>query len=400
MRPGITPYLLCFLIFAGVPLKALGQEPNAQSNANLDRRAADLRTEIELEKLRTELAEQRQRTLSFRLPGLGDDNKPLAGTITVKDEEKADLFEIESVALSYEALSVIAKQIGSSLQRGAADFNQVVIYSESDFRKLVEYRIFESQAAPELEAYESLLQPPDGEKSFGVEALETLTTSTALVRSAIDLISFFRTDTVIANKEVTIDPTALGALVASEMKLVRPNFKVYFPTAYIPDHDWNPKNEGSVLTQLAKLHIYHAVAKEILADYDQTAASDKPKHPYYRRIPALRSLNEQVSNLLANYERKEGETAGTRLRELVRAEQLNRMLESDPKTGILQLTVLKAGGSRRITRNLILGSKIRHSGSAIVEYLLFDKTGVLRSSEMFYYHTGFQKMNNTRGVKN
>jgi len=35
------------------------------------------------------------------------------------------------------------------------------------------------------------------------------------------------------------------------------------------------------------------------------------------------------------------------------------------------LKVLDAGGSERITRNLIFGSKIRHSGSAIVEYLLF-----------------------------
>jgi len=118
------------------------------------------------------------------------------------------------------------------------------------------------------------------------------------------------------------------------------------------------------------------------------------------RVPTRIATEEQVARLLANYENNQGETAGKRLHELVRAERLNRMLESDPRTGILQLKVLKAGGSQRITRNLIFGSKIRHSGSAIVEYLLFDKTGLLRSSEMFYYHTGFQKMDNTRSVKN
>jgi len=398
MPSRIIACLFCFLIFGVGSFKALGQDPEAQPTATPDRRAAELRTELELEKLRTDLAEQKQKTLAFRLPGMADENKPLAGSITLKDEDNR--FEIESVALSYEALSNIAKQIGISLQAGTGDFNQLVIYSEGDFRTLVQYRIFESQAAPELKAYDTLLQPPSGEKSFGIEALGPLTTSTALVRSAIDLISLFRTDTVIANKEVTIDPTALGALVANEMKLTRPGFKVYFPMAYVPEHDWNPDDQSSVLTQLTKLYTYHAVVKEVLADYDQTAAVDKPRHLYYRKIPALKALNEQVGKFLANYENKEGEAAANRLRDLVRAEQLNRMLESDPRTGILQLTVLKAGGSRRITRNLILASKIRHSGSAIVEYLLFDKTGLLRSSEMFYYHTGFQKMDNTRSVKN
>jgi len=92
--------------------------------------------------------------------------------------------------------------------------------------------------------------------------------------------------------------------------------------------------------------------------------------------------------------------ATNRLRQLLRAEALNRMIQNDPKTGILQLKVLDAGGSQRITRNLILGSKIRHSGGAIVSYLLFDKMGVVHSSEMFYYHTGFQKMDNNRGLRN
>lgn len=396
MLTRITTYLFCFLVFSVGSFNSLGQEPTAQPGATPDKRAAELRTELELEKLRTDLAEQRQKTLAFRVPGMGDDNKPLKGDIKVLDENKADLFETESVALSYEALSVIAKQIGGSLEFGAGDFNQVVIYGDSDFKTLVQYRIFESQAAPTLIAYGVLLQTQPRDKSFGIEALEPIATGTAIVRSAIDFISLFRTDTEIANKKVDIEATALGALVANEIKLARPGFKVFFPEAYIPEHAWNPADETSVLTQLTKLYAYQAVVKEILAEYDQTAAAEKPKLLYHRKIPAMKALNEQVGRFLANYENSQGETTNKRLRELVRAEQLNRMLESDPKTGILLLKILGAGGSRRITRNLIFGSKIRHSGSAIVEYLLFDKTGALRSSQMFYYHTGFQKMNNTR----
>lgn len=397
----MTLCVLCLFFLVGGSFSVLGQESSTQPDAASARRLADLKTELELEKLRTDLAEQRQKTLSFRVSGPGEDNRPLKGEIKVED--KANTFETESVALSYEALSIIAKQIGRSLQSGAGDFNQVVIYSDEDFPTLAQYRIFESQAGPALGAYDSLLQterPVLGEKSIDAEILEPLNLGTALVRSAIDFISLFRSDTEVVNKEVTIEDTALGVLVANEMKLARPGFKVYFPRAYLPEHEWDPANQSSVLTQLTKLYAYQAVVKEVVADYDQTTPAEKPKHLYHRKIPALKALNEQVGRLLASYENNQGETAGKRLRELVRAEQLNRMLESDLKTGILQLRVLKAGGSQRITRNLILGSKIRHSGSAIVEYLLFDKTGLLRSSEVFYYHTGFQKMNNARGLKN
>lgn len=409
MLSKIALYLFCVLIFACGAPGALGQEPDAQPAVTPDPRVAELKKELELEKLRTDLAEQRKKTLAARLPDSSNDpaNKTLTGEIKVED--KTNTFETESVALSYEALSLLARQISSKLQAGAGDLNQVVIYNDSDFPTLVQYRIFESQAVSSLDAYHLLLTVEGGGKrgaSRGVsrgiasEVLQLGTIGTDVVRSAIDFISLFRTDTAIENKKVSIEETALGALVANEMRSTRPNFKVFFPAAYIPEHDWEPADENSVLTQLTKLYSYQAIAKAVIADYERTAPAEKVKHQFYRQIPALTALNEQVARLLANYEKPDGESAGKRLRDLVRAEQLYRMLESDPRTGILQLKVLEAGGSERITRNLILGSKIRHSGSAIVEYLLFDKSGALRLSEVFYYHTGFQKMDNNRGLKN
>jgi|GEM_PF-3693505 len=396
-------YLLCFLIFAGGALCAHAQDTALQPSESSDAQQVELQRELEREKLRTQLAEQRRKTFAARLPESRDDaaNKTLKGEISVED--KANTFETESVALSYEAISMIAGQIGAKLQTGAAEFNQLVIYSDQDFQTLIQYRVFASQAAPALSAYDFLLQTESqrlGDKSIGGEALLLPEMGTALVRSAIDFLSLFRTDTAITNKRVTIDETALGALVASEIRSQRPSLKVYFPKAYIPEDDWEPADQKSVLTQLSKLYTYHGVVRGILADYDQSAAAEKPKQMYHRKISTLRSLNEQVSKLLEHYENKQGESAGNRLRELVRAEQLSRMLDSDARTGILHLKVLDSGGSERLTRNLIFGSKIRHSGSAIVEYLLFDKTGALRSSEMFYYHTGFQKMNKVRGPKN
>jgi hypothetical protein len=384
---------------------ACGQQPTAQPTADPESQLQKLKDELELEKVRTALAEQKKKTLAAILPTDSNDaaNKTLKGDITITD--KTNPLEIESVALSYEAVSIMAGQISGKLRTDAQPFNQIIIYSDADFPTLIQYRFFKSQAEPALSAYKTLLtrdpaaRGPSNEnpvRGLGPEMLQAPTIGSAIVKSGIDLISLFRTDTAITNRNVKIEETALGALVANETRSVRPGLKIYFPKAYIPEHNWNPEDERSVLTQLTALYAYRAVTKTILAEYEKTAPAEREKHVYHGLIPALTALNEQVGRFLANYENKEGETANNRLRDLLRAEQLNQMLESDPNTAILQLKVLDAGGSERITRNLIFGSKVRHSGSAIVEYMLFDKTGALRSSQLFYYHTGFRKMDKPR----
>ncbi|MCU1267899.1 MAG: hypothetical protein JWM21_4217 [Acidobacteria bacterium] len=414
--------LFCLFLFAGGSLSARSQEPSAQATPTPDPELLKARRELDLQKLRTEAAEQKKKERAANLPDASNDpaNKTLEGKITVED--KSNTFEIESVALSYESLSIIAREISGQVQNGIGDFNQLVIYSDTDFPNLVQYRFFESQAIPALDAYDYLLNKDHVKKGRGMgsEILSMPTIGTSFVKSAIDLISLFRTDTTISNRKVVIDETALGALVARELRSARPNYKVYFPKAYLPVYNWDPSDENSVLTQMTKLYSYQEVVKVVLEDYKDTAAAEKDKHVYHKQIPALTALNEQVNHLLANYRTKEGdpdtnrpaesaanhsgesasgrsgEYATSPIGSLLRAEALNQMLNSDPKTGVLQLKVLAAGGTEQTTRNLILGSKIRHSGSAIIEYLLFDQNGVLHSSEVLYHHTGFQKMQTAR----
>jgi hypothetical protein len=394
------------LIVIGAAVSVSAQEPTGDQAGATDPELVKLQKEIELEKKRTELAVQRRKTLDASLPKSSKDeaNETLKGEIKVQDKQST--YETESTALSYEALSEIAKQVSGQL-RTRTDFNQVVIYSAPDFQCLIQYRIFETQATPALTAYDMLLRPASESRGFdksvrgvlGSEIMSVPEIGTAFMKSAIDFISLFRTDTTITNKPVAIEETALGALVANELIAARPNYKVYFPGAYIPEHEWDPRDENSVLTQLTNLYAYSAVAKEIVADYNQTKPEERAKHPYHNKISALKTLNQQVDRMLANYQTDKGEDQRSHLRELVRAEQLSRMLGSDPKTGILQLKVLDAGGSERISRNLIFGSKVRHSGSVIAEYLLFDQAGALRSSDTFYYHTGFQKMEKARETR-
>ncbi len=80
---------------------------------------------------------------------------------------------------------------------------------------------------------------------------------------------------------------------------------------------------------------------------------------------------------------------------MVRAEKLDRFIRPEPgssgKTAILLVRLLKSGGSRRESRNLIMGTKTDYSGSAFVEVALYDSDGALLVSDVFNYHTGFRK---------
>lgn len=80
---------------------------------------------------------------------------------------------------------------------------------------------------------------------------------------------------------------------------------------------------------------------------------------------------------------------------MVRAEKLDRFLMpqagTNAKAGIIIVRMLRSGGSRRESRNLILGSRTDYSGSAFVEIAVYDTDGTLRASDVFSYHTGFRK---------
>ena len=77
---------------------------------------------------------------------------------------------------------------------------------------------------------------------------------------------------------------------------------------------------------------------------------------------------------------------------MVRAEKLDRFMRSAGRgTGVLRVRLLASGGSRRESRNLLLGNKIDYSGSAVIEVSLYDADGTMRLSEVIRHHTGFRK---------
>ena len=70
----------------------------------------------------------------------------------------------------------------------------------------------------------------------------------------------------------------------------------------------------------------------------------------------------------------------------------------------LQLKVLKAGGNNRIKTNLVVdiftgGNRLSHSGGVVVEYILFDRNGLAKASDIFTEYSGYIKSGNIKKKK-
>jgi hypothetical protein len=65
---------------------------------------------------------------------------------------------------------------------------------------------------------------------------------------------------------------------------------------------------------------------------------------------------------------------------------------------------LKAGGNNRIKTNLVVdiftgGNRLSHSGGLVVEYILFDRNGIVRASDIFTEYSGYIKSGNINKLK-
>lgn len=88
------------------------------------------------------------------------------------------------------------------------------------------------------------------------------------------------------------------------------------------------------------------------------------------------------------------ETMLKALTDLISAERLNEMLEDGGM--VLRVKVVKLLGTKITSRNMILGTKHRFSGSAMVQYVLTDSDGKLVYANTEVIHTGFNKMSDLR----
>lgn len=380
-----------------------------------DPKLASLQKELELLKLRTQIAEERKKLEvarkteekppadpeleeAKRAAALAEELKK-ARTALPEPEAKAlegkltidEKVTIESQTLAYESMTKIAAQIAKEVK--AANAPRIVIYHDKDMASLLELRTFLAQAKAIQQAFEDATPKPArrGNLEFAVESvIATGALAVTAAKTLVDLVALFRTDTAITGVEVTLDDTALAASVGHSLGGV-----VFYPQVQPLDFSSHAAfTKSEVVTVLDGLHKARQDAEAAVKR--ETEALETTVADEDARKTAADLLKEPLTKADALYQPfrdalfKADDTGTNALARLLRAEVLASRLEENG-SHLLYLKVVKAGGSNRITRNLFTGSKLWHSGGAIVTYLLFRSDGSIAASNTLYRHSGYKR---------
>ena len=364
----------------------------------------------------TELLEARRKYLEVlkNASGNSSSTRENSGGKTDYAVDSAPIFE--TVELSYEAVREIAAQIDQQISPKIAGYDRVVFYYEKDFASLSRYRLYRTQTSQALANYDALIKLINAEaektreKVFSVEsadrsigealitALSMPSIATGAVKSVADLISLFRTDRTITQSSGTVDEKALDTLLAGVLMKGHPGIRIYNPDQFVPEYEIGIGERNSFYTDLSRVSLADAYLDSFLNEMSKAGVDKAAPSAITRLVATARVVKAQLHGL--TFSLRPGQNAAeqadaSEFRQMVRAEKLDRFIRpesgSDSKAAILLVRLLKSGGSRRDSRNLILGTKTDYSGSAFVEVAVYDSDGSLLFSDVFDHHTGFRK---------
>lgn len=372
-----------------------------EQNALLQKQTALLKAQIEYLKAYSEAS------------GNSSVTRDTSGGKTTFAVEDKPIFE--TIDLSYEAISEVAGNVSDRIKPYTSGYDRIVVYYEPDFLALSRYRMYRQEAANALENYERLIKAVeeeakriDSDKAFQIESADgggrsPLISALAApgiigsaVKSVAELISLFRTDRTITQSAVVIDQRTVNT-VMSGVLLTNSKAKVYNPAQFVPEYDIGTGDPNSFYQTLSRLRAAAGYVNYLLEAAEHMPPKQKNAESFARLLASIRIVKRQLDLLSFSIEpdpipETDAERAVyTEFRSMVRAEKLDQFIRGGTNVGILKLKVLSSGGSRRESRNLLLGTRNDYSGSAIVEVALYDLDGTMRVADVFRHHTGFRK---------
>ncbi|MBV9242288.1 MAG: hypothetical protein JO314_09800 [Acidobacteria bacterium] len=276
-------------------------------------------------------------------------------------------------------------------------------------------------------AMENNLPFAAGTRSGFVPGLEGFLAAPGIAKeftgSIAELLAMFRSETIITPSLNTVQEsalsTAMGSALIANANAAGKEVLIFVPASFTPEYDLRSEGDNSILTRVSTINQDYAFLDMFVTKTKDLTPEQKAR--YHTLIDRAESLKDAFHGLAIGNEKIGGQprtvTAAPNhgggdgtgdddggqysdFRSLIRAEKLDRFLKqgSDgigdpraPKVGILKVHLLSSGGSRRETRNLILGNKMRYSGALTFEVQMFDVDGPLRSSDIFSGYTGFKK---------
>lgn len=388
--------LMLLLALLSCPQLTVAQEKfMTTTDAEKDR----LTKELEIAKLKTAIAEERQK----RLEAL----KSTTTTTALNGELKADdKVVMESQTLAYQAMSEIASKIRHRISNEVKGVKTLVVHNQSDVAAILYYQTLSNQIEvlkadykANSTALNAALNAATGQGS-GMEVVPLaagIGLATNAVTAGLDLLSLFRTDVDLKGTKFTIDEEALVAEVARNFKEHDSTIKVLYPKMYnLPPGD-TALDKSELLNSLKELYQEDAKSKSLLVRVE--ALTDAQKKAVQAPADLLKSSVKRFGDLIAQLTTFDSETSTTALTTLMRAERLRNILRGAEGGRVLYLKVIDAGGTNRIKRNrFFLTDRLSHSGAAIINYMVFDTDGTIMVSKVLYKHIGFTKFKSPTGA--
>ena len=350
--------------------------------------------------------------------------------------------------LSYQALSNVADLIVVRLLEKSPGANSLIICGSDECNDLIQarlgYEVFAKEADALIDEYESLDTPlseiiarleemrADDERDGGevqilasgtgdpitgattaIKDIEGLITqSGSAVSTVFGLINLFRrTEIRVESSSVLVDDSVLTTAIVSRLKS-RPDtagIKVYLPLfAQMENVDVTDSEVFKAYETLRNRFRTALVYDDFFKRYSEVRISNSDAD----EIASLKTLNQRTVAFLNGLSRSSSQTADTTsgeapalvsaasgpdyeiLENLMIGERFGSMLAE--KGMILRVKVIRLIGTRLTKNNLIMGKRIRFSGSATVQYVLTDNNGDLIYANTEIIHTGFKKMSEIR----
>jgi hypothetical protein len=333
-------------------------------------------------------------TLEQQQLGISDSTKPIAldksgttfGTMTT--------VPIESKILIFQSSNEVAQIITRDILQVSdeAPIQSLVIYSQREFAKLNGYRLYNSIRKSLVLAYKSagITLPQGGTRDID----SPLQTSTTVLKSVAELLSYFRSEDTIAPNEFTPNNhNFLIAQLVSALRQKKSPIKVSAPSIYLMNFDRPGGIVETFLGELNELSELKTLAQKQMAGDSQTI----------QRLTQLNTQADLLLNLLKETDfqpepsKPDGGTSsnGAQIFQLIQGAEISQLLSSRDKR-VLVVDLLASGGSTRTRRSLFstifTGQGVSYSGGVAVQYFLVNPDNSFAAGDVIYRSSGFKTM--------
>ena len=341
--------------------------------------------------------------------GISDSTKPIGlGNIQAGTTfGSLPTVPIESKLLVFQSSGEVAETIAQEILQvsGESDLRSIVVYSQREFAKVNGYRLYNSIRKGLVAAYKDAGIKLETQKSGGIRELgsepNALQTSTTVLKSVAELLSYFRSEDVISPNDYT--PTSQNFLVAqlvSALQKKKSTIKLYAPSIYLMNFE---QSSNPIEVFLSELNDLATLKSKALNQMNQIGDPQK-----IQRLAQLNNQADLILNLLKeadtqiDSQKPEAGAAshGSQIFQLIQGAQISELLNSRDKR-VLVVDLLASGGSTRTRRSLFTtiftGQSVSYSGGVAVQYFLVNPDNSFAAGDVVYRSSGFKSMRGSVG---